>query len=237
MRKTYDELAESYFASRMEGGTSWFYNENLEMPTTLKILGKVKGKKILDLGCGPGRYAKILTQRGAKVVGIDNSKVSLKIAKKESPKSKFIFGDVENLPFKKEEFDIVFSSLVLDHFEDWNSILAEVKRVLKKKGFFIFSNYNPVTENFKKINWFFRKFRVIENYFSEGIKKKFWKGKEVFHYHKTYSTTIKLLIKNGFEIIDYEDSKPTKVSKKRFPNKYKQAMNIPIFCTWKTIKK
>jgi len=43
------------------------------MPTTLKMIGKIKGKKILDIGCGPGLYAKKLKEMGAEVKGIDIS--------------------------------------------------------------------------------------------------------------------------------------------------------------------
>lgn len=63
------------------------------MPTTLKLLGNVKGKMILDLGCGSGIYARILTEKGAKVRGIDISSKLLEIAKKEAPKARIYEGE------------------------------------------------------------------------------------------------------------------------------------------------
>ena len=46
----------------------WFYNEYLEMPSTLELLGDIKGKKVLDYGCGSGIYAQLLTKKGAKIL-------------------------------------------------------------------------------------------------------------------------------------------------------------------------
>ncbi len=238
----YNILGDYYYKSRKEkSGISYFYNELLEMPTTLKMLGDVRDKRILDLGCGPGIYAKILDEKGARVKGIDISKELIRIAKKECPNGEFIVGSAEKLPYKKEEFDMVLAALVLDHIENWDLILKEVRRVLKKGGLFIFSEYNPITESLVKERWFFRKFKIIKNYFNEGQYKGKWKEPEneaeITHHHKTYSTIIKTLVRNNFEIIDYEDSYPIKEGKELFIKQYKEASALPKFCTWKLKKK
>src|SRR3989344_7974500 len=96
----YNKIAKEYHKLRINGEK--FHNEYLEMPTTLKLLGNVKGKKILDLGCGTGIYAKILTRKGAKVKGIDISKEEIKIARRENPKVEFKLGNSEKLPYTNE---------------------------------------------------------------------------------------------------------------------------------------
>jgi ubiquinone/menaquinone biosynthesis C-methylase UbiE len=241
IKQAYDGLADLYFETRIKGGSSQFFNEMLEMPRTLRMLGNVKSKKILDLGCGPGRYAHILTDKNAKIVGIDNSINSLKIAEKEAPEAKFVLGDIEKLPFKSAEFNIVFSSLVLGHFEKWDKIFSEVRRVLKRNGIFIFSIHNPIRETLEKEKWFFRTFREIKNYFKERILQDNWaKGGRsfpIFHHHKTYGTIIRYIASNGFELIDYEDCKPLPKAKKKYPKLYNQAINTPYFCVWKLRKK
>ena len=69
-KKNYDISAKAYHNLRtIENPQGWFYNELLEMPSTLELLGNVKGKKILDFGCGSGIYAKLLTKKGAKIKG------------------------------------------------------------------------------------------------------------------------------------------------------------------------
>ncbi len=243
IKQIYNTLGEYYYKTRKDkAGISYFYNELLEMPTTLKLLGNVKDKKILDLGCGPGFYAKYLVMKGAKVKGIDISEKEIEIAKKEVPTVEFLVGDIEKLPYKNSEFDIVLAALVLGHLKSWDKALKEVKRVLKVNGFFVFSNYNPVTEKTKKIKWFFREFRVIKDYFKEGWRYNQWKEEsgitvEGAHHHKTYGTIIRTIVKNGFEIIDYEDCKPISISKNIFPERYEKTMNAPHFSTWKVLKK
>jgi ubiquinone/menaquinone biosynthesis C-methylase UbiE len=241
IKKAYNELADMYLEMRLRGGTSQFYNEMLEMPTTFKVLGNVRGKKILDLGCGPGRYAKLLSERGAKVVGLDNSKHSLEIARTQAPNVKFILGDVEKLPFKSGEFDIVLATLVIGHLPKWDKVLGEVRRVLKKGGIFIFSIHNPIREVTDKERWFFKKFRYVNDYFRERNTYDTWgKGEKKFvvsHHHKTYGTIIRYLVNNGFEIIDYEDCKPLPEAKKKYPKQYELAINFPYFCVWKAKKK
>lgn len=243
IRNAYNKLGKFYYESRKYGtGASYFYNEHLEMPTTLKMLGNVNGKKILDLGCGPGLYARILSNKGARVKGIDISKEEIKIAKREDPKSEFIVGDIEKLPFKNNEFDIVLSALVLGHLKSWNKTLRGVNKVLKKGGIFVFSINNPISECAKKVKWKGRKFRVIKDYFKEKWVIEDWTDKkdahaEGAHYHKTYETIINLLIKNGFEIIGYKDAKPSIKIKKLFPKQYTDTINRPRFCTWKVRKK
>jgi len=242
--KTYNKLGREYFNMRKyKTGASYFYNELTETPTTLKLLRDVKGKRILDLGCGPGFYLNKLSKKGAKVKGIDFSKELIKIAREENPKVEVIFGDItKRLPYKNLEFDVVISPLVLGHIKNWKFVLKEVRRVLKKNGIFVFSVGVPFYECVKRIKIKNRKFKTPKDYFNERIIKTIWesnsgeKGKAI-HYHKTYGTIVKLLVKNNFEIIDYEDCKPILLAKKKYPEKYKAELNFPRFCAWKVRKK
>lgn len=239
IKEAYNNLCESYYVARKNKNSETdFFNTNLEMPTTLKLLENVKNKKILDLGCGPGFYTKILNENGAKIKGIDISEESIKIAQKENPSIELKVGDItKKLPFKNSEFDIVLSSLVLDHIENWNPVFKEVNRVLKKGGMFIFSTYNPVVFKVKRKKWFFKKIREYYGYFDENMVKEHW-GKEIIeHHHKTYGTRIRFIVNNGFEIIDYEDSFPSKESEIIYPKYYKRYSQVPKFCTWKVKKK
>jgi len=237
----YDKLAEEYLALRKEDSSVKFYKEVLETPFLLKLVGDVKNKHVLDLGCGPGVHARMLAEKGAKVIGIDNSAVSIRLAKKESPKSRFYIGDIERLPFASKSFDVVFSAMVIGHLKDWNRTFKEVNRVLRNDGTFVFSIYNPFREVVNKKEWKGEEFRVIENYFDEKTICDAWgNGNKKFvvsHHHKTYGTIIKFIIKNGFEIIDYEDCRPPKWAKQKYPKAYNETINIPNFCVWKMIKR
>jgi len=238
--KTYHKLGQEYYnLRRNKEGISYFYNELTETPTTLKLLGNIKGKKILDLGCGPGFYLSKLKKRGAKVKGIDFSKELIRIAKQENPDVEIKYGDItKNLSYKNSEFDAIISPLVLGHIKDWNSVLKGVRRVLKRKGIFIFTTGIPFYECVKRIKVKGKKFKTPEDYFNERAIETIWGGKsgksgKTIHYHKTYGTIVKILINNGFEIIDYEDCKPIPKAKKLFPKYYKDEIDFPRFCAWK----
>jgi ubiquinone/menaquinone biosynthesis C-methylase UbiE len=223
----------------------WFYNELLEMPATLELLGNVKGKKILDFGCGTGIYAKLLTKKGAKVSGFDISKTMLDIAKKENPKLDLKFGSGYKIPFK-EKFDIVNCSLVLEHIKDWNKAFKEVYRVLKPNGIFVFSINNPVGNATKRIKNKGKKYTTIQDYFSEKVRYISWtmnKGlknemiEKVPNYHKTYETIINIILRNKFELIGYKDAIPIEKAKKLFPKRYYTYNKIPSFTVWKLKKR
>ena len=56
----------------------------LMFPALLKILGDIKGKNILDLGCGPGFFSRMIAKKGGKVVGVDISKKWIQICKEDN---------------------------------------------------------------------------------------------------------------------------------------------------------
>ena len=119
----------------------------IEEPKVLRLLGDVKDKKILDAGCGTGRYSIILARKGAQVYGIDISRKMLGIAKEKAEKKKlkinFRIGDITNMPYKDNQFDIVLSTLALDHVKNLKKAIHELIRVCKPKGKIIFSIMHP----------------------------------------------------------------------------------------------
>lgn len=100
------------------------------------FVGHVNGKKILDLGCGPGRDAKYLSKNGFNVVGIDLSEKFLEIAKKNSPKSTFKKMDLRKLEFPENHFDGVWASASIYHIprKQARETLCNIYNVLKKGG-------------------------------------------------------------------------------------------------------
>ncbi|MBP7708079.1 class I SAM-dependent methyltransferase [Candidatus Pacearchaeota archaeon] len=251
--KNYDLVAEHYnnWRTKMHP-QGWIFNEHLEMPATFELLGNIKNKKVLDIGCGGGIYAKQMTQKGAIVKGFDISEEMLAIAKINNPNLDLRKGSFYKIPFK-EKFDVAIAPLVIDYAKDWDKVFKEINSKLNKGGEFIFSVGNPVTEISEKLERKGKRIkykgipaRVLYDYFTERKIYGTWKNilhkKEVTHvrmptYHRTYESIIKIIIKNGFEIVDYKDCFPTKESKKLFPEKYKFLSKVPYFCVWKVKKK
>lgn len=104
-----------------------------------------KGDKVLDIGCGNGRFCEIIQEAGADYTGIDISEKLIEIAKKKFPKGMFIVGDALNIPFPEKSFDKVYAIALLHHIpsKDFRlKVLNEAKRVLKKNGLLIASVWN-----------------------------------------------------------------------------------------------
>ena len=71
-----------------------------------------EGEKILDLGCGNGRWYKIFKEKKVDYFGLDNSEKLIEIAKENFPEAKFFVGDALNLPFPDNFFLIEFMQLL-----------------------------------------------------------------------------------------------------------------------------
>lgn len=117
----------------------------LEKPAMdAELPGTLEDKEVLSIGVGTGDELKeILKRNPARVVGIDISRELLKIAAQKYPTVEFKEMDMTQMDFADEEFDVVYSSLTFHYALDWDVLLKEIKRVLKKGGTLLFSTHNP----------------------------------------------------------------------------------------------
>lgn len=101
--------------------------------------GDLKGKVVLDAGCGDGWYSALMQEEGAQVHGTDFSGKAISFAELILPKVTFKVGSLLELPYEDDFFDVVFSFQVLEHIPPADLPLAikEVARVLKPGGIFI----------------------------------------------------------------------------------------------------
>ena len=101
----------------------------------------VKGRDLLDVGCGTGRHAVLLSEKGFKVTGIDLSPEMLKVAKRRSKKVRFLQGDMRTFDLGKE-FDVIICMFSVIHYNrhlrDLEKTLRNFYRHLKTGGLLIF---------------------------------------------------------------------------------------------------
>lgn len=103
-------------------------------------INESKGKKTLDAGAGTGRLSLKLFKAGADVTALDISTEMLALLKRKTGKIETVEGELENMPFEDETFDMVFSSLALVHLKKIEPFLDECYRVLKEDGKLILVN-------------------------------------------------------------------------------------------------
>jgi ubiquinone/menaquinone biosynthesis C-methylase UbiE len=104
----------------------------------ISSLTSLKGKTVLDVGCNVGGGIVVLSELGAECVGIDLNKDDLSICRQRLNMHKLnadiLCADGYQMPFNKEQFDVVICTEVLEHVKDRKTMIREMSRVLKKGG-------------------------------------------------------------------------------------------------------
>jgi len=97
-------------------------------------------KEVLDAGAGTGRVSLKLYHAGANVTALDISPNMLKLLEQKEPGIKTVLGDMEDMPFEDDSFDMIFSSLAMVHLKKLDRFLDECYRVVKDNGKVILVN-------------------------------------------------------------------------------------------------
>src|SRR5271168_5072474 len=122
-----------------------FAELNFRRKTGLRV-EDLRGKLVLDVGCGMGRFAEVATRWGAKVVGVDLSGAAEVAARNLADRDFVAFqADVLALPFAPETFDVIYSIGVLHHTPDCEAAVKALDKYLKPGGLLVvwlYSGYN-----------------------------------------------------------------------------------------------
>jgi len=146
----YDEVAAQWWS----GDIRWVRTLKNLVPGRLAWFDRHvewAGMEVLDLGCAGGFMAEALHDRNARVTGIDPAAQAVDAARRHAETSgkaiRYDVGVGEDLPYENGRFDIVVCVDVLEHVADLTKVLAEVERVLKPGGTFLFDtiNRNPIS--------------------------------------------------------------------------------------------
>lgn len=230
----YEKLAERYAALIDTKPHNAYY----ERPAMLSLLPNVRGKRVLDAGCGPGAYTEILLKRGAMVVGVDISPRMLELARKRvGSKAEFHLADMTRpMRFLKSGvFDVVISPLAIPYVRDLASLFKEFYRLLKKPGILVFSDGHPFGDYL-----FFKKRRKAKNYFNTELVGCIWHGFgiRVFvpGYRRPLNALLNPLIDAGFRIDRIVEPLPTKEFKKADAGAYEKLQRMPAFICVRAIK-
>jgi SAM-dependent methyltransferase len=93
-----------------------------------------KGARVLDVGCGAGRAAQMAAERGASMAGLDASAKMIEIAKRRTPSGDFRVGDMQELPWPSQSFDLVTGFKSFQFATSPIVALREAARVTRPRG-------------------------------------------------------------------------------------------------------
>ena len=171
----------------------------------------LRGKRILDFGCGWGTDLIFCLKKGYDAFGVDISWEkakfhTLRVQRKNYPKfwiERFILSWGENLPFKSESFDLVYSNQVIEHVKDPEKCISEIFRVLKKGGILYIRAPDYKSSFFEphyRVLWFpFLNKRIAKIYI--GLLNKPSAGLEFINFIGT-KKLIKIMKRVGFSKIE-----------------------------------
>lgn len=140
-KKAYDLWAEGYDT---ESGNLMLYFDRILFENFL-VKANLTGKRILDFGCGTGRYWKeLLKVYPEKLIGCDISESMITKLKKKFPRSEVYIINNNNLHFFSDHsFDFIISTLVIAHIKNIEEIVIEWNRLLKKEGEIFITDFHP----------------------------------------------------------------------------------------------
>ena len=130
------KLSTKEFDAMQMGWRKW-YIEKVELKTFEKFGLELRGADILEVGCGNGYAASLITARGVnRYTGLDIMPEQLEIARKRNlPNACFVLGSADDLSaFPDKSFDAILDFCILHHVEGWRTFFDESCRVLKSGG-------------------------------------------------------------------------------------------------------
>jgi SAM-dependent methyltransferase len=208
-------------------------NETLERPIFLDLLGDVRGKRVLDLGCGDGLFGFDLLSAGCQsYVGIENSPQMVAVAREvlDQTQGRVIQTGIEDWDYPAAHYDLVISRLALHYVADLPAVFGKVKATLVPGGRFIFSTVHPVITSCdrSRAGGGAREDWIVDDYFATGPRQVFFMGDYVEQYHRTVEDIFTSLQNAGFAIEHLRESRPRP---EQFTDRamYERRRRIPLF--------
>ena len=145
----WDRYAAAYQADARLPTDVVHYGPDLPNESSLRLLGDLKGRRVLDLGCGAAQASIACAKQGATVIGVDSSAEQLTLARQlceqEAVRVELRQGDLADLAFlNSDSIDLVFSASAFDYVEDIGRAFRQCHRVLKVGAPLVFSCKHPM---------------------------------------------------------------------------------------------
>ena len=185
----------------------------LDGPMTARLRG-LAGGAALDVGCGEGRFCRILRAEGFAPVGLDPTEELLAAARARDPDGRYVEGRAEALDFPDAGFDLVVSCLSLIDIEDAATAIAEMARVLKPGGTLLVANLTGFSSARAHDGWqrdllgrptHF----AIDRYLEARATWERWRGISIRNWHRPLSDYMRWFLAQGLILTHFDEPAAT----------------------------
>ena len=211
MDNGWDESAAAWIDDMGERGD--FSREFILDPALRARIGLGTFADALDVGCGEGRFCRILRELGIAATGIDPTAALLERARELDPEGRYVEARAEALPFADASFDLVVSYVTLVDIEDADAAIAEMARVLRPGGTLLVANLNSFATANGGASWV--KCRgdgdpclKIDNYQQIRADWVSWRGITIRNWHRPMSAYMAAFLGAGLMLSHFDEPVP-----------------------------
>ena len=229
LRTEWADMAETWIGDHAGGRDN--HREGLLDSWMLEAAGEVSSLDVIDLGCGEGRFSRMLAERGAKVTGVDMVERFIAFADGSRVGNEtYLLGDMEDLSLAAETFDVAVSYVTLVDVVDFRSAITEAFRVLRQGGRFLVCNLQPmVTAGNGWIKHGNDKLHFkLDDYFDEGTRAMPFPQGTITNFHRTLSSYTNTFLETGFVLEGIREPKPSLPDVQRTPG-LTDNLRVPYF--------
>ncbi len=204
------ESAQAWIADMGEGG-DWGRRFVLDGPMLARVAAAAPARA-LDVGCGEGRFCRMLRDAGVSAVGIDPTVALIEHARRLDPSGDYRLGAAQALDFEDAAFDLVVSYLSLIDIPDLAPAIAEMVRVLRPGGRLLIANLTSFNTAALELGWIEgpggRPVYALDAYLDERAVWCSWRGIRVQNWHRPLGAYMGLLLDQGLTLTHFSEPEP-----------------------------
>jgi SAM-dependent methyltransferase len=198
----------------------------------LELAGVVTGLRMLDVGCGEGRFCRMLAARGAATIGLDPTPLLTRAAKQRHPSGEYAYALSERLPISDRSIDLVVSYVSLVDSPDYDGTIREAARVLRPGGLYLIANLGFVTAS-PELGWARdeqgqRLYQRIDNYAGEHPHELDLGDMRIVNWHRPLSYYMTSLLDAGLQLRAFQEPVPRDDSLRDDP-RFEDWYRVPLF--------